>query len=84
MGSLFSFSTTPHCTRGGSKLVQQKVNTISFGLNSFAYQGFKILNKLPQGVKDTTCLIACKDLIAKWEGPTCKCGFCIMCNVSET
>ena len=83
MGSLFSFSTTPYCTRGGSKLVQPKVNTISFGINSFAYQGSKIWNNLPQGVKDTTCLIACKDLIVQWEGPTCECGFCIMCNMSK-
>ena len=79
MGSLFSFSTTPYCT----KLVQPKVNTISFGINSFAYQGSKIWNNLPQGVKDTTCLIACKDLIVKWEGPRCKYGFCIMCNISK-
>ena len=40
-------------------------------------------NNLPQGVKDTTCFIACTDLIVKWEGPTCKCGFCIMCNMSK-
>ena len=83
MGSLFSFSTTPYCTRGGSKLVQPKVNTIIFGINSFAYQGSKIWDNIPQGVKNTTCLIACKDLILKWEGPTCKYGFCIMCNMSK-
>ena len=45
MGYLFSFSTTPYCTRGGSKLVQPKVNKISFGINSFAYQGSKIWKK---------------------------------------
>ena len=83
MGSLFLFSTTSYCTRGGSKLVQPKVNTISFGINRFAYQGSKIWNNLPQGVKDIPCLIACKDLIVKWEGPMCKCGFCIMCNMSK-
>ena len=83
IGSLFSFSTTPYCTRGGPKLLQPKVNTISFGINSFAYQGSKIWNNLPQGVKDITCLIVCKDLIVKWEGLMCKCGFCIMCNMSK-
>ena len=81
--SLFSFSTMPYCTRGGSKLVQPKVNPISFGINSFTYQGSKIWNNLPQGVKDTTCLIAWKDLIVQWEGPTWKSGFCIMCNMSR-
>ena len=83
MKSLFSFSTMPYCTCGGSKLVQPKVNTIIFGINSFTYQGSMIWNNLPQAVKDTTCLVACKDLIAQWEGPTCKCGFCIMCNMSK-
>ena len=42
MRSLFSFSTTPYWSRGGSKLVQPKVNTIGFGINSFIYQGSKI------------------------------------------
>ena len=83
MRSLFPFSTTPYCTRGGSKLVQPKVNTIGFGINSFTYQGSKIWNNLPQGVKDTTCQIACKYLIVQREGPTCKCGFCIMYNMSK-
>ena len=58
--------------------LQPKVNTISFGINSCTYQGSKIWNNPPQGVKDTTCLIACKDLIIKWDGPTCKCGLCIV------
>ena len=76
-------STMPYWTRGRSKLVQPKVNTISFWIISFTYQGSKIWSNLPQGVKDTTCLIACKELIVKWEGLTCKCGFCIMRNMSK-
>ena len=83
MRSLFSCSTTPYCTRGGSTLVPPKLNTISFGINSFTYQGPKIWNNLPQGVKDTTRLIACKSLIVKWEGPTCKYWFCFTCNMSK-
>ena len=76
MSSLFSFSTTPYCARGGSKLVQPKVNTISFGINSLAYQGSKIWNNLPRDVKDANCSITCKDLIVRWQGPTCQCGLC--------
>ena len=83
MRSLYSFSTTPYCTHGGSKLIQPKVNAIGFGINSFTYQGSKIWTNLPQGVKDTTCLIACKDLIVQWQGPTCKYGFCVMCNMTK-
>ena len=80
MSSLFSFSTTPYCTRGGSKLVQPKVNTISFGLNSFAYQGSKVWNNLPRDIKDANCSINCKDLIVRWQGPTSQCGFCVHAN----
>ena len=83
MNSLFLFSTTPYCTRGGSKLIKSKVNTISFGINWFAYQCCKIWNNLPQDVQDTTCLIICKNLITEWGGPTCKCGFCIMYDMSK-
>ena len=83
MRFLFSFSTTPYCTRGGSKLNHPKVNTISVGINKFTYQDSKIWNNLLQVVKDTTCLIACEDSIVKWEGTTRKCEFCIMCNMSE-
>ena len=83
MSSLFAFSTTPYCTRGGSKLVQPKVNTISFGINSFAYQGSKIWNNLPRDVKDANCSITCMDLIVRWQGPTCQCGFCVMYNMSK-
>ena len=63
--------------------ISSKVNTISFGINSCTYQGSKIWNNPPQDVKDTTCLITCNDLIVKWDGPSCKCGFCIMCNMSK-
>ena len=45
MSSLFS--TTLYRTCGGSKLVQPKVNTITFGINCFAYQGSKICSNLP-------------------------------------
>ena len=83
MSSLFSFSTTLYCTRCGSKLVQTKVNTISFGINNFAYQGFKIWNNLPHDVKYVNSSITCKYLIVRWQGRTCQCGFCIMCNLSK-
>ena len=84
MRSLFSFSTTPYCTRGGSKLIQPKVNTNCFGINSSTYQGSKsgiTFRKLQKILP--TCLITCKDLIVKWEGLTCKSGFCSICNMSK-
>ena len=54
-----------------------------YGINIFTYQGSKIWNNLPQGIKGTTCLIACNDLIVNWQGPTCKYEFYIMCDMSE-
>ena len=73
MALLFSILITPYCTRGGSKLVQLKVNTISFGINSFTYKGSKIWNNLPQDVKYVNCSFTCKDLIVRWQGPTPLC-----------
>ena len=83
MNSLFSLSNAPYETRGGRNLVQPKVTTTSYGLDSFIYQGSKIWNTIPQNVKDQTCLFKVKELISKWQGPKCRCGFCIMCNMAR-
>ena len=56
MTSLFLFPTTLYCIRCGSKLVRPNVNTISFGINRFAYHGSDIWNNIPQYVRDATCL----------------------------
>ena len=82
MSSLF-FSTTPYCTHGGSKLIQTNVNTINFGINSFTYHGSKTWNNPLENVKDATCLITFKKSMVNWQGPTCKYGFCLMCNMSK-
>jgi len=81
MNSLFTISDSPYETRGGVKLVQSKVDTIRFGINSFSYQGAKIWNTLPSDVKDADSLHTAKGLIYKWKGFTCKCGCCIKCNM---
>ena len=81
MNELFMFSEAPYKTRGGVKLIQPKVNTTGFGINSFSYQGAKIWNVLPEHVKDGENIAICKEMISKWPGPQCSCGTCIMCNM---
>ena len=38
---MFRISATPYDTRGGTKLIQPKVNTTRNGLKSFRYRGAK-------------------------------------------
>ena len=80
LNDLFCPSPAPYETRGGLKLVQPKVKTTGFGLNTFCYQGAKIWNAVPENVKNAECISTCKELIAQWSGPECTCGSCLLCN----
>ena len=51
--NLFCLSDHGYNTRGGTMVIQPKVNTNNFGINSFRYQGPKIWNQLPTTLK--TC-----------------------------
>ena len=68
-------------TRNSQCVLQPKVNTVTFGLNSFRYQGPKLWNDLPNSLKDAASLQEFKTNISKWSGPKCSCGFCILCKM---
>ncbi len=57
-------------------LKQPKCNTVTYGLNSFRYKGAKILNDLPNKIKNSTTLAEFKNQITKWIGPKCLCNMC--------
>ena len=80
LNDLFCPSPAPYETHGGLKLVQPKVKTTGFGLNTFCYQGAKIWNAVPENVKNAECISTCKELIAQWSGPECTCGSCLLRN----
>ena len=77
---MFRISATPYATRGGTKLIQPKVNTTRNGLKSFRYQGAKIWNELPTSIKNTEDVSEFKYRLNEWPGPVCKCGSCDMCK----
>ena len=77
---MFRISATPYATRGGTKLIQPKVNTTRNGLKSFRYQGAKIWNELPTSIKNTEDVSEFKYRLNEWPGPVCKCGSCDVCK----
>ena len=63
--------------RDNNRLVQPNVRTYRFGLNSLRYEGAKIWNNLPAYIKSAIYFSNFKNLISKWNGPSCTCGYCI-------
>ena len=69
--------------RNGSQMIQPKVRTEKYGLNSFRYQGSKLWNSLPPDMKLAASASIFKNLLLKWYGQTCSCGFCILCKLNQ-
>ena len=63
--------------RGGSKVVQPKCNTVTYGLRSFRYKASKIWNELPEEYKNVLTLKEFKEVIQMWNGPKCSCTMCL-------
>ncbi len=57
-------------------LKQPKCNTVTYGLESFWYKDAKILNDLPNKIKNYITLAEFKTQIKKWQGPKCICNMC--------
>ena len=62
--------------RSKTRLVQQKCNTVTFGLQTFSYKGSKIWNELPASFKNVISLKDFKKIIKTWNGPNCLCTMC--------
>ena len=79
LNDLFCPSPAPCETRGGLKLVQLKIETTGFGLNTFCYQGAKIWNAVPENIlKNAEYISTCKESIVQCSGPECACGSCLL------
>ena len=77
---LYCKKNTGYSLRDPHKLKQPKVNTTTFGLKSLRYSGSALWNKLPVDMKDAIDIHVFKRLIKTWEGPSCSCGFCLICR----
>ena len=49
--SLFSKSSIPYCLWDSDELIQQKMRTTTFGINSVLYCGADLWNSLPVDIK---------------------------------
>ena len=66
------------------KIEQPLTKTSSYGLNSLKYSGATIWNKMPLHLKETIEIQSFRRLIKSWTGPSCACGVCTMCKISQT
>ena len=77
---LYSIKNVPYSFRDSSRAIQDKVTTTTYGLNSLRYSGSVVWNNLPLEIKESIDFHMFKKLIKTWDGPSCKCGFCVMCK----
>ena len=72
---------TDYSLRDDLRVSQPKVKSTTFGLNSLRYSGSVLWNNLPNDIKSCTDEKMFRKLIKLWNGPTCACGFCVLCKV---
>ena len=77
---MFEIKDIPYIFRDSNRAVQPKVNSTTFGLRSLKYSGPLLWNKLPTDLKRCVSISSFKSLLKSWEGPTCKCGICLLCK----
>ena len=81
--NLFTVSDTSYDLRDGKTITQPPVETTTFGLKSFRYEGAKLWNNLPSQMKCASSLNDFKVLVKQWTGPTCRCGSCVLCDINQ-
>ena len=52
--NIFTIGDQPYDLRGGSRIIQPMVNSKTFGLKTFGYEGARMWNKLPEALKNAT------------------------------
>ncbi len=60
-------------------LQQPRFNSVTYGRDSFSYQGAKEWNILDNFIKDAASLNDFKMLIKAWKGKQCNCSYCHVC-----
>ena len=83
MNTIFVMDNKPYDTRSGSTISQNRVKTIKYGIQSFAYQGAKCWNLLPANIKEIEDLNEFRRHVSQWNGPVCHCGCCVACTIKE-
>ena len=65
-----------YCLRTEKTAVKPRANTTKYGLNSFAHEGARIWNSLPNVFRVNENYREFSRLIQNWAGLTCKCIIC--------
>ena len=78
MNTIFVMDNKPYDTRSGSTISHNRVKTIKYGIQSFAYQGAKCWNLLPTNIKEIADLNEFRRHVSQWNGPVCQWVLCCM------
>ena len=76
MKDVFIQRNISYSLRHGDDAQLAKVRTTSFGVESIAYLGNKLWQKLPQEIKQSSNLPTFKKQIRCWNGGKCNCRLC--------
>ena len=66
-----------------ARLLVPRFNTMRYGKKSVSYLSPVLWNTLDNGIKRCNVLTASKKRMKLWKGPTCNCGFCAQCRISN-
>ena len=80
MKELFTQKSIDYDLRDENVLVIPRYNTVTYGFNSLRYQGTRLWKSLECNTKSSVSLNDFKRQIAKWKGPACNCGTCLLCS----
>ena len=79
---IFTVNGATYELRDTLRLQQPKVNTTTYGLNSFKYEASRLWNNLPPSFKAAHDLHIFCSMINEWPGPECSSGNCILCRIN--
>ena len=82
LSKFITLKNVPVNLRSQSTLTIPKYSTVAYGKNNFIYNGPFYWNTLPNDVKQAHSLYCFKSQIREWL-PKCKCGFCVLCKITN-
>ena len=74
--NIIALKRSQYSLRNDKSAVIPRANITKYGLNSFAHEGARIWNSLPNVFRVNENYREFSRLIQNWSGPTCKCIIC--------
>ncbi len=66
-----------------ARLLVPRFNNMRFGKKNLSYLSPVLWNTLDNDIKQCNVLAAFKKRMKLWKGPTCNCGVCAQCRISN-